>query len=52
LSWSDIAATVGYSDQPRLAREFQAWAGISPTVWANEQNGDAGFVQDGNVTVM
>jgi AraC-like DNA-binding protein len=51
-NWAEIAASTGFSDQPHLARDFRAWAGISPTEWAFSQTGDVGFVQDGAVTII
>lgn len=40
---ADVAAAVGYSDQPHMTREWQALAGCPPRVWISE---DLPFVQD------
>jgi AraC-like DNA-binding protein len=50
-NWSAIAHAMGYSDQPHLVREFQAWCGLTPAAWAASQLGDAGFIQDAGVTI-
>ena len=50
-NWSEIAHATGYSDQPHLVREFQAWSGLTPAAWAATQEGDAGFVQDASVSI-
>jgi AraC-like DNA-binding protein len=50
-NWSAIAHAMGYSDQPHLVREFQAWSGLTPVAWAASQEGDAGFVQDASVSI-
>jgi AraC-like DNA-binding protein len=33
-SWSQIAAECGYADHAHLTREFQRFAGESPSAWA------------------
>jgi AraC-like DNA-binding protein len=50
-NWSEIAHLTGHSDQSHLVREFKAWSGLTPTAWAASQAGDAGFVQDGSVSI-
>jgi AraC-like DNA-binding protein len=47
--WAGLAVMAGFSDQSHLVREFGALAGLSPTAWAAEQAGPAGFLQDGIV---
>jgi AraC-like DNA-binding protein len=48
--WAALAAATGFSDQSHLVRDFQAFVGLSPTRWAATQAGNAGFLQDGQVT--
>jgi AraC-like DNA-binding protein len=48
--WASMAAATGFSDQSHLVRDFQAFVGLSPTRWAATQAGNAGFLQDGQVT--
>lgn len=43
--WADIAATAGYSDQAHLIREFQSFAGESPTQWAKREHPSAQRLQ-------
>jgi AraC-like DNA-binding protein len=50
--WAALAATTGFSDQSHLVRDFQAFVGLSPTRWAATQAGNAGFLQDGQITAI
>jgi transcriptional regulator GlxA family with amidase domain len=46
--WAEIAAELGFADQPHLVREFHAFAGMSPSAWylGLGVRRDVGFVQD------
>ncbi len=50
--WASLAAATGFSDQSHLVREFGAFAGLTPTAWAASQAGGAGFLQDGEITML
>lgn len=41
---TDIAAACGYADQPHMSREWQRYAGTSPTAWLVDEQ--LPFVQD------
>src|SRR5581483_5730137 len=43
-SWSALAFSAGYSDQPHLIREFRQLAGVTPRAYALER-GAVGIVQ-------
>lgn len=38
VNWTEIALACGYADQPHLTREFQEFAGVSPTAYLRERD--------------
>lgn len=44
VSWSDVAADLGYADQAHLTRDFRAALGVTPVAYAEAQrSGDGGM---------
>lgn len=45
--WADLAAALGYADQPHLAHEFKALSGLTPSAYARRYRGLTDFLPIG-----
>jgi AraC-like DNA-binding protein len=46
VDWADLAVTCGYSDQPHLVHEFQAFSGMSPSAYLRHRTAHVNHLRD------